>query len=53
MYSMYDATNDVDATIASTHSYHDGFSDDDDDGVDVDADLLMTMMMIMMLYIII
>ncbi len=30
MYSIYDATKDIDATIASTHSYHDGISDDDD-----------------------
>ena len=30
MYSIYDATKDIDATIASTHSYHDGIADDDD-----------------------
>ena len=48
MYLMYDAANDVD-DITSTHSYHDGISDDDVyDGDDIDADLLM--MMLMMIY---
>ena len=30
MYSIYDATKDVDDDNASTHSYHGGISDDDD-----------------------